>query len=75
MSAKVVVQVDTLVVVDTYHAVLVAPLVQMLDSDVEAHHSVLMAADVVSEPVSTVVSVPSEQALEASLELELAQLR
>ena len=71
MSAKVVAQVDTLVVVDTNHDVLVALLVQMLDSVVEVHHSVLMAADVVSEPVS----VPSEEALEASLELELVHLR
>ena len=59
----------------------VAPLLVLLDSVVEALLSVPMAVDVVSELVSMVASalvplaqVPSEQALEASLELELAPL-
>ena len=53
----------------------------LLDSVVEALHFVPMAADVVSELVSMVASalvplaqVPSEQALEASSELELTLL-
>jgi hypothetical protein len=57
------------------------PLLVLLDSVVEALLSVPMAVDVVSELVSMVASVlvplaqvPSEQALEASLELELEPL-
>ena len=66
-------------------AVVLSPLVVLvpvlLDSVVEALLFVPMAADVVSELVSMVVSalvpsaqVPSAQALEASLELELTPL-
>ena len=78
MLALAVVQLDSLAVVLSLLVVLVLVL---LDSVVEALHFVPMAADVVSELVSMVASalvplaqVPSEQVLEASLELELALL-
>ena len=78
MLALAVVQLDSLAVVLSPLVVLVLVL---LDSVVEALRFVPMAADVVSELVSMVASalvplaqVPSEQVLEASLELELALL-